>query len=206
MANVSVYNIEGNEVGTIDLNDAVFGVEVNEHLVHMAVVNQLANNRQGTQKAKTRSEVSGGGRKPWRQKGTGHARQGSTRAPQWTGGGVVFAPVPRDYSFKMNKKEKRAALKSALTSKVQGSSLIVVDELKFDEIKTKNFTNVMNNLKVEKGLVVIADNDTNVVMSARNVADVDTTLVNTINVYDVMKAKTVVLTKDAVAKIEEVYA
>ena len=201
MANVSVYNMEGKEVGTIELNDAVFGVEVNEHLVHMAVVQQLANNRQGTQKAKTRSEVSGGGRKPWRQKGTGHARQGSTRSPQWAGGGVVFA-----YSFKLNKKEKRAALKSALTSKVQGSSLIVVDELKFDEIKTKNFTNVMNNLKVEKGLVVIADNDTNVVMSARNVADVDTTLVNTINVYDVMKAKTVVLTKDAVAKIEEVYA
>ena len=206
MANVSVYNMEGKEVGTIELNDAVFGVEVNEHLVHMAVVQQLANNRQGTQKAKTRSEVSGGGRKPWRQKGTGHARQGSTRAPQWKGGGMVFAPVPRDYSFKLNKKEKRAALKSALTSKVQGSSLIVVDELKFDEIKTKNFTNVMNNLKVEKGLVVIADNDTNVVMSARNVADVDTTLVNTINVYDVMKAKTVVLTKAAVAKIEEVYA
>ena len=197
MANVSVYNMEGKEVGTIELNDAVFGVEVNEHLVHMAVVQQLANNRQGTQKAKTRSEVSGGGRKPWRQKGTGHARQGSTRSPQWAGGGVVFAPVPRDYSFKLNKKEKRAALKSAL---------IVVDELKFDEIKTKNFTNVMNNLKVEKGLVVIADNDINVVMSARNVADVDTTLVNTINVYDVMKAKTVVLTKDAVAKIEEVYA
>ena len=206
MANVSVYNMEGKEVGTIELNDAVFGVEVNEHLVHMAVVQQLANNRQGTQKAKTRSEVSGGGRKPWRQKGTGHARQGSTRAPQWTGGGVVFAPTPRDYTIRLNKKEKRAALKSALTSKVQGSSLIVVDELKFDEIKTKNFTNVMNNLKVEKGLVVIADNDTNVVMSARNVADVDTTLVNTINVYDVMKAKTVVLTKDAVAKIEEVYA
>ena len=204
MANVSVYNMEGKEVGTIELNDAVFGVEVNEHLVHMAVVQQLANNRQGTQKAKTRSEVSGGGRKPWRQKGTGHARQGSTRSPQWAGGGVVFAPG--DYSFKLNKKEKRAALKSALTSKVQGSSLIVVDELKFDEIKTKNFTNVMNNLKVEKGLVVIADNDINVVMSARNVADVDTTLVNTINVYDVMKAKTVVLTKDAVAKIEEVYA
>ena len=206
MANVSVYNMEGKEVGTIELNDAVFGVEVNEHLVHMAVVQQLANNRQGTQKAKTRSEVSGGGRKPWTQKGNGHARQGSTRSPQWAGGGVVVAPVPRDYSFKLNKKEKRAALKSALTSKVQGSSLIVVDELKFDEIKTKNFTNVMNNLKVEKGLVVIADNDTNVVMSARNVADVDTTLVNTINVYDVMKAKTVVLTKDAVAKIEEVYA
>ena len=206
MANVSVFNMEGKEVGTIELNDAVFGVEVNEHLVHMAVVQQLANNRQGTQKAKTRSEVSGGGRKPWRQKGTGHARQGSIRAPQWTGGGVVFAPVPRDYSFKLNKKEKRAALKSALTSKVQDSKLIVVDELKFDEIKTKNFANVMNNLKVEKGLVVIAENDANVVMSARNVADINTTLVNTINVYDVMKANTVVLTKDAVAKIEEVYA
>jgi len=206
MANVSVYNMEGKEVGTIELNDAVFGVEVNEHLVHMAVVQQLANNRQGTQKAKTRSEVSGGGRKPWRQKGTGHARQGSTRSPQWTGGGVVFAPTPRDYSFKLNKKEKRAALKSALTSKVQANNLIVVDELKFDEIKTKNFVNVMNNLKVQKGLVVISDNDANVVMSAKNVADVDTTLVNTINVYDVMKAKTVVLTKDAVAKIEEVYA
>ena len=206
MANVSVYNMEGKEVGTIELNDAVFGVEVNEHLVHMAVVQQLANNRQGTQKAKTRSEVSGGGRKPWRQKGTGHARQGSTRAPQWTGGGVVFAPVPRDYSFKMNKKEKRAALKSALTSKVQDAKLIVVDELKFDEIKTKSFANVMSNLKVNKGLVVIAENDTNVVLSARNMADVDTTLVNTMNVYDVMKANTVVLTKDAVAKIEEVYA
>ena len=206
MASVSVYNMEGAQVGTIELSDSIFAVPVNEHLVHQAVVAQLANKRQGTQKAKTRSEVRGGGRKPWRQKGTGHARQGSTRAPQWTHGGVVFAPVPRDYSFKLNKKEKRAALKSALTSKVQGSSLIVVDELKFDEIKTKNFTNVMNNLKVEKGLVVIADNDTNVVMSARNVADVDTTLVNTINVYDVMKAKTVVLTKDAVAKIEEVYA
>ena len=206
MANVSVYNMEGKEVGTIELNDAVFGVEVNEHLVHMAVVQQLANNRQGTQKAKTRSEVSGGRRKPWRQKGTGHARQGSTRSPQWTGGGVVFAPVPRDYSFKLNKKEKRAALKSALTSKVQDSKLIVVDELKFDEIKTKNFVNVMNNLKVEKGLVVIAENDANVVMSAKNVASVNTTLVNTINVYDIMKAKTVVLTKDAVAKIEEVYA
>ncbi len=206
MANVSVYNMEGKEVGTIELNDAVFGVTVNEHLVHMAVVQQLANNRQGTQKAKTRAEVSGGGRKPWRQKGTGHARQGSTRAPQWAGGGVVFAPVPRDYSFKLNKKEKRAALKSALTSKVQDSKLIVVDELKFDQIKTKNFVNVMKNLKVEKGLVVISDNDVNVVMSARNLADINTTLVNTINVYDVMKAKTVVLTKDAVAKIEEVYA
>ena len=206
MANVAVFNMEGKEVGTIELNDAVFGVEINEHLVHMAVVQQLANNRQGTQKAKTRAEVSGGGRKPWRQKGTGHARQGSTRAPQWKGGGMVFAPVPRDYSFKMNRKEKRAALKSALTSKVQDSKLIVLDELKFDEIKTKNFVNVMNNLKVSKGLVVLADNDTNVVMSARNVADVNTTLVNAINVYDVMKAGVLVLTKDAVAKIEEVYA
>ena len=206
MANVSVYNMEGQAVGTMELNDAVFGVEVNEHLVHMAVVQQLANNRQGTQSAKTRAEVSGGGKKPWRQKGTGHARQGSTRSPQWTGGGVVFAPVPRDYSFKMNKKEKRAALKSALTSKVQDAKLIVVDELKFDEIKTKNFATVMSNLKVSKGLVVIAENDANVVLSARNVADVNTTLVNNMNVYDVMNAKTVVLTKDAVAKIEEVYA
>ena len=206
MANVKVFNMSGSEVGSIELNDSIFAVEVNTHVMHQAVVQYLANKRQGTQSALTRAEVRGGGRKPWRQKGTGRARQGSTRSPQWTGGGVVFAPKPRDYSFKLNKKEKRAALKSALTSKVQGSSLIVVDELKFDEIKTKNFTNVMNNLKVEKGLVVIADNDTNVVMSARNVADVDTTLVNTINVYDVMKAKTVVLTKDAVAKIEEVYA
>ena len=206
MANVSVYNMEGKEVGTIELNDAVFGVTVNEHLVHMAVVQQLANNRQGTQKAKTRSEVSGGGRKPWRQKGTGHARQGSTRSPQWVGGGVVFAPVPRDYSFKLNKKEKRAALKSALTSKVQGGKLIVLDELKFDEIKTKNFVNVMNNLKVEKGLVVLAENDQNVVMSARNIYGIDTALTNTINVYDIMKAGTVVLTKDAAKKIEEVYA
>ena len=206
MANVSVYNMEGNEVGTIELNDAVFGVEVNEHLVHLAVVAQLANNRQGTQKAKTRSEVSGGGRKPWRQKGTGHARQGSTRSPQWAGGGVVFAPVPRDYSFKLNKKEKRAALKSALTSKVQDKKLIVVDELKFDEIKTKSFANVMKNLNVTKGLVVLAENDANVVLSAKNIPTVQTTLTNTLNVYDVMKAGTVVLTKDAVAKMEEVYA
>ena len=206
MASVSVYNMEGKEVGTIELNDAVFGVKVNEHLVHMAVVQQLANKRQGTQKAKPRGEVSGGGRKPWRQKGTGHARQGSTRSPQWTGGGVVFAPVPRDYSFKMNKKEKRAALKSALTSKVQGNNLIVLDELKLDEIKTKKFVAVMNNLKVEKGLVVIAENDQNVVMSARNLADINTALANMINTYDIMKAKTVVLTKDAVAKIEEVFA
>ena len=206
MAKVSVYNMEGKEVGTMDLNDAVFGVKVNEHLVHMAVVQQLANKRQGTQKAKTRSEVSGGGRKPWRQKVTGHARQGSIRAPQWTGGGMVFAPVPRDYSFKLNKKEKRAALKSALTDKVLNSNLIVLDELKFDEIKTKNFVKVMDNLNVQKGLVVLGDNDTNVVMSARNVENINTTLVNTINVYDVMKAKTLVLTKAAVEKIEEVYA
>ena len=206
MANVVVYNMEGNEVGTIELSDAVFGVEVNEHLVHMAVVQQLANNRQGTQKAKTRSEVSGGGRKPWRQKGTGHARQGSTRAPQWTGGGMVFAPVPRDYSFKLNKKEKRAALKSALTSRVQANKLIVVDELKFDGIKTKNFKQVMDNLKVEKGLVVIYENDANVVLSARNLPTINTTLTSTLNVYDVMKAGTVVLTKDAVKTIEEVYA
>ena len=206
MANVAVYNMEGKEVGTLDLSDAVFGVEVNEHLVHMAVVWQLANKRQGTQKAKTRSEVSGGGRKPWRQKGTGHARQGSTRAPQWTGGGVVFAPVPRDYSFKLNKKEKRAALKSALTSRVQENKLIVVDELKFDEIKTKNFKQVMDNLKVSKGLVVINENDKNVVMSAKNMPTVNTTLTSTLNVYDVMKAGTVVLTKDAVKTIEEVYA
>ena len=206
MAKVSVYNMEGKEVDTIDLNDAVFGVEVNEHLVHMAVVHQLANKRQGTQKAKTRSEVSGGGRKPWRQKGTGHARQGSTRAPQWTGGGVVFAPVPRDYSFKMNKKEKRAALKSALTSRVQENKLIVIDELKFDEIKTKNFKAVIDNLNVAKAYVVINDNDEKVVMSARNLPNVQTALTNTINVYDVMKGGTVILTKDAVKTIEEVYA
>ena len=206
MANVSVYNMEGKEVGKIELNDAVFGVEVNEHLVHLAVVQQLANNRQGTQKAKTRSEVSGGGRKPWRQKGTGHARQGSTRAPQWTGGGVVFAPVPRDYSFKLNKKEKKAALKSALTNAVNTNKLIVVDELKMSEIKTKAFATVMANLNVEKGLVVLAENDANVVLSARNMAAVETALTNELNVYDVMNAKKVVLTKDAVAKIEEVYA
>ena len=206
MANVSVYNMEGKEVGTIELSDAVFGVEVNEHLVHLAVVQQLANNRQGTQKAKTRSEVSGGGRKPWRQKGTGHARQGSTRSPQWTGGGVVFAPTPRDYSFKLNKKEKRLALKSALTSRLQENKLIVVDELKFDEVKTKNFKQVMDNLKVEKGLVILAENDANTVLSARNLASIDTTLTSQINVYDIMKAGTIVLTKDSAAKIEEVYA
>ena len=206
MANVSVYNIEGKEVGTIDLNDAVFGVEVNEHLVHMAVVSQLANNRQGTQKAKTRSEVSGGGRKPWRQKGTGHARQGSTRAPQWTGGGVVFAPVPRDYSFKMNKKEKRAALQSALTSRVEENKFIVVDELNFDEIKTKKFQELLNNLNVNKALVVLEDGNTNVEISARNIAGVKTAKTNTINVYDILKYNTVIATKAAVATIEEVYA
>lgn len=206
MANVSVYNIEGKEVGTIDLNDAVFGVEVNEHLVHMAVVNQLANNRQGTQKAKTRSEVSGGGRKPWRQKGTGHARQGSTRAPQWTGGGVVFAPTPRDYSFKMNKKEKRAALKSALTSRVEENKFIVIDELKFDEIKTKKFQEVLNNLNVNKALVVLEDGNTNVEISARNIPAIKTARTNTINVYDVLKYNTVITTKAAVEAIEEVYA
>ena len=206
MANVSVYNIEGKEVGTIELNDAVFGVEVNEHLLHMAVVNQLANNRQGTQKAKTRSEVSGGGRKPWRQKGTGHARQGSTRAPQWTGGGVVFAPTPREYTFKMNKKEKRAALKSALTSRVEEKKFIVVDELVFEEIKTKNFANVLKNLNVKKALVVLEAGNVNAEISARNIADVKTTKVNTLNVFDVLKYNTVIATKAAVANIEEVYA
>ena len=206
MANVSVYNMEGKEVGTIELNDAVFGVEVNEHLVHMAVVAQLANKRQGTQKAKTRSEVSGGGRKPWRKKGTGHARQGSTRSPQWTGGGMVFAPTPRDYTITLNKKEKRAALKSALTSRVNENKFVVVDELKFDEVKTKNFKAVMNNLKVSKALVVLADNDQNTVLSARNIPEVKTSLVNTINVFDILKYNTVVATKAAVASIEEVYA
>ena len=206
MANVSVYNMEGKEVGTIELNDAVFGVEVNEHLVHMAVVAQLANKRQGTQKAKTRSEVSGGGRKPWRQKGTGHARQGSTRSPQWTGGGMVFAPTPRDYTITLNKKEKRAALKSALTSRVNENKFVVIDELKFDEVKTKNFKAVMNNLKVSKALVVLADNDQNTVLSARNIPEVKTSLVNTINVFDILKYNTVVATKAAVASIEEVYA
>ena len=206
MANVSVDNMEGNEVGKMDLNDAVFGVEVNEHLVHMAVVAQLANNRQGTQKAKTRSEVSGGGRKPWRQKGTGHARQGSTRAPQWTGGGIVFAPTPRDYTIRLNKKEKRAALKSALTSRVLENKFIVVDELKLDEIKTKKFQNVLNNLKVNKALVVVDENSDNVVKSAKNIQSVKTAYVNTINVYDILKYNTVVATKAAVANIEEVYA
>ena len=206
MANVSVYNMEGKEVGKMDLSDAIFGVDVNEHLVHMAVVQHLAAKRQGTQKAKTRSEVSGGGRKPWRQKGTGHARQGSTRAPQWKGGGMVFAPVPRDYSFKLNKKEKRLALKSALTSRVQDEKFIVLDELKLDEIKTKKFQEVLNNLKVAKAMVITADDDKNVVLSARNIPTVMTSAANYINTYDIMKYSTVIATKDAVAKIEEVYA
>ena len=206
MANVSVYNMEGKEVGKMDLNDAVFGVEINEHLVHMAVVQTLANKRQGTQKAKTGSEVSGGGRKPWRQKGTGHARQGSIRAPQWKGGGVVFAPVPRDYSFKLNKKEKRAALKSVLTSRVQENKLIVLDELKLDEIKTKNFKQIMDNLKVEKAMVVLGAQDANVIASAKNLPTISTAVAENINVYDILKGDTLVLTKDAVTKIEEVYA
>ena len=206
MANVSVYNMEGKEVGKMDLNDAVFGVEINEHLVHMAVVQTLANKRQGTQKAKTRSEVSGGGRKPWRQKGTGHARQGSIRAPQWKGGGVVFAPVPRDYSFKLNKKEKRVALKSVLTSRVQENKLIVVDELKLDAIKTKNFKQIMDNLKVEKAMVVLGAQDANVIASAKNLPTISTAVAENINVYDILKGDTLVLTKDAVTKIEEVYA
>ena len=206
MANVSVYNIEGKEVGSIELNDAVFGVEVNEHLVHMAVVNQLANNRQGTQSAKTRSEVSGGGRKPWRQKGTGHARQGSTRSPQWTGGGVVFATKPRDYSFKMNKKEKRIALLSALSSKVADNKIVVLDAFNLDEVKTKKFAEVMSNLKVDKALVVIEGENKNVVLSGRNIPTVKVSATNEINTYDVLKYETLVVTKAAVEKLEEVYA
>lgn len=206
MANVAVYNMEGKEVGSLELNDAVFGVEVNEHLVHMAVLQQLANNRQGTQKAKTRSEVRGGGRKPWRQKGTGHARQGSTRSPQWTHGGVVFAPVPRDYSFKLNRKEKRAALKSALTSRVAENKFIVLDELRMDEIKTKKFLEIMSNLKLEKALVVLDDMDVNIIKSASNLPKVKTAQTNEINVFDVLKYDTVVVTKDTVKTIEEVYA
>ena len=206
MAKVSVYNMKGDEVGNIELNDEIFGADVNEHLIYMAVKQQLANRRQGTQKAKNRSEVSGGGRKPWRQKGTGHARQGSTRSPQWTGGGVVFAPVPRDYSFKMNKKEKRAALKGALTDKVQKGSIIVLDELKMEEKKTKAFAEVMKNIKAEgKSYVVIGDNDQNVILSARNLPGVKTSVSDLINVYDIMNAKTLVVTKEAVAKIEEVF-
>lgn len=206
MAQVAVYNTEGKEVDKLELNDSVFGVEINEHLVHMAVVAQLANKRQGTQSAKTRAEVRGGGRKPWRQKGTGHARQGSTRSPQWTGGGVVFAPKPRDYSMKLNKKEKANAMKSVLTSKVNEEKFIVLDEFKLDEIKTKKFIEVMNNLEVAKALVVTKDNDKNLVLSAKNVPGVKTALTNTINVYDILKYDTVVITKDAVAAIEEVYA
>ena len=206
MANVAVYNMEGKEVDKIELNDSIFGVEINEHLVHMAVLQQLANKRQGTQKAKTRSEVRGGGRKPWRQKGTGHARQGSTRSPQWTGGGVVFAPTPRDYSFKLNKKEKRAALKSALTSRVEENKFIVVDELNFDEIKTKKFQAVLNNLNVNKALVVLQDGNKNVEISAKNIPDVKTARTNTINVYYILKYNTVIATKAVVAAIEEVYA
>lgn len=206
MANVSVFNMEGKEVDKLELNDAVFAAPINEHLVHMAVVQQLANKRQGTQSAKTRSEVSGGGKKPWRQKGTGHARQGSTRAPQWTGGGMVFAPVPRDYSFKLNKKEKRAALKSVLTSKVADGKFVVIDDLKLDEIKTKKFVEVLNNLKVEKALVVLNDMDTNVIASAANLPTVKTAQTNELNVFDALKYDTVVVTKAAVATIEEVYA
>ena len=206
MANVTVYNMEGNEVGTMELNDAVFGVEINEHLVHLAVVRQLANKRQGTQKAKGRSEVSGGGRKPWRQKGTGHARQGSIRAAQWKGGGVIFAPTPRDYDVKMNKKERRAALKSALTSKVQDNKLLVLEELNLPEIKTASMQKVLDNLKADKALVITADDNKTVYLSARNIENVQTATPSTLNVYDVMKHNSVVVTKDAVAVIEEVYA
>jgi len=206
MANVSVYNIEGKEVGTLELNDAIFAVEINEHLVHMAVVSQLANNRQGTQSAKTRAEVSGGGRKPWKQKGTGHARQGSTRSPQWKGGGVVFAPKPRDYSFKMNKKEKRIALLSALTSRALEKKIVVLDDLRFDQIKTKAFASVLNNLNLNKALVVLNENDKNVILSARNIPTVKVSLTNTINVYDILKYDTLIVTKASVATIEEVYA
>ena len=206
MANVKVYNMEGKEVGTLELNDAVFGVEVNEHLMHLAVVGQLANKRQGTQSAKTRSEVSGGGRKPWKQKGTGHARQGSTRAAQWVGGGMIFAPKPRDYSVKMNKKEKAAAIKSALSSRVAEEKIYVVDSLTFDEIKTKKMTAVLDSLKVEKALVVLDKKDENVILSAKNLPNVRTTMSNAINVYDILKYGSLVITKDAVAQIEEVYA
>ena len=206
MATVAVYNIEGKEVDKLELNDNVFGVEINEHLVHLAVVSQLANGRQGTQSAKTRSEVSGGGRKPWRQKGTGHARQGSTRSPQWTGGGVVFAPKPRDYSFKMNKKEKRIALLSALSSKVADNKIVVLDAFNLDEVKTKKFAEVMSNLKVDKALVVIEGENKNVVLSGRNIPSVKVTATNEINTYDVLKYTTLVVTKAAVEKLEEVYA
>ncbi|MCI8402510.1 MAG: 50S ribosomal protein L4 [Lachnospiraceae bacterium] len=206
MANVSVYNMQGNNVGSMELNDSVFGVEVNEHLMHLAVTAQLANKRQGTQKAKTRSEVSGGGRKPWKQKGTGHARQGSTRAPQWTGGGVVFAPTPRDYTITLNKKEKRAALKSALTSRVKEEKLIVLNELTLDEIKTKKFQAVLDALKAQKALVVLEDMNQNVILSARNIEGIKTAQVNELNTYDVLKYGTVIASEAAVKKIEEVYA
>ena len=206
MSKVSVYNMEGQQVGELELNDAVFGVEINEHLVNQAVKLQLANKRQGTQSAKTRSEVSGGGRNPWKQKGTGHAREGSTRAPQGTGGGVVFAPKPRDYSFKMNKKEKQLALKSVLTSRVQENKFIVVDAIKMDEIKTKTFVKALDSLKVSKALVVLNENDVNVVASAKNIPGVKTASAKTINVYDILKFDTLVIDKAAVATIEEVYA
>lgn len=206
MANVALYNMNGEQVGTIDLNDDIFGLEASEHAMHMAVVQYLANQRQGTQSAKTRAEVRGGGRKPWRQKGTGHARQGSIRAPQWTGGGVVFAPKPRDYSFKLNKKVKRLALKSALSTKVAENSIIVLDELKLDEVKTKAMVNILGNIKAEKALIVMDGVNKNVMLSARNIEGVKTASVSTINVYDLLKYNTLVVTKDAVAKIEEVYA
>ena len=206
MASVSVYNMEGAQVGTIELSDSIFAVPVNEHLIHQAVVAQLANKRQGTQSAKTRSEVRGGGRKPWRQKGTGHARQGSIRAPQWTGGGVVFAPTPRSYKKKLNKKERRLALKSALTSRVQENKFIVVDEFKFDEIKTKNVKNMLDSFDVKKALVVMNGKNDNLILSARNLPGVKTASTNTINVYDILKYDTVVVSKEAVANIEEVYA
>ena len=205
MANVSVYNMDGQSVGTIDLTDAIFGVEVNEHLLHKARVTILSNNRQGTQKQKTRAEVSGGGRKPWRQKGTGNARQGSIRAPQWKGGGVVFAAVPRDYDMDMNKREKRAALKSALTNCVKDNNLVVIDEIKLNEIKTKNFQKILNNLKLSKSLVVLDSNDKNVVCSARNIPSVKTSGVNELNVYDILKYEKVLITKNAVKNVEEVY-
>ena len=206
MANVSVFNMQGKEVGKMDLNDAIFAAPVHELLLHLAVVAQLANKRQGTQKALTRSEVSGGGRKPWRQKGTGHARQGSIRAPQWKGGGVVFAPTPRDYTTTMNKKEKRAALRASLSNAVAENKLIVVDEIHFDEIKTKNFQNMLNAFKVEKAFVLLDENDKNTVLSARNIQDVKTAQVNELNVYDVLKYGTVLATKAALLKVEEVYA
>ena len=205
MANVNVYNIEGNTVGTMDLNDAIFGVEINEHLLHKARVTILANNRQGTQKQKTRSEVSGGGRKPWRQKGTGNARQGSIRAPQWKGGGVVFAAVPRDYSISMNKKEKRLALKSALTNCVKENNFVVVDDIKLNEIKTKQFQKILDSLKLKKSLVVIDNNDKNIIFSARNIKDIKTEGVNELNAYDILKYEKVLITKSAVKNVEEVY-